>query len=397
METFLPSCATVSSPSCSSLRCAVGDTRAAPRPRDPRRPRRRPHRGRRRTPRRDGERCFSLPPERGLSPAHPPRARSHRASRFRPRRRPGYRPARLAPRPGTPAPRRLPPSDPALTLPLPTPRPTADPSSSERPLFAIRAASGSASARLVRRTRRSFRRELHGDSRGRPRGGVGRLRRGVPWFPPEPRDGEGQGGSFPRVSDCRRVLNSLGADAEISDDLYERMEAVMLERLATRCPGSGPRPPGRYRAPGRRPGRQLRGRRHHALVREAPRRGEEQGRAESHPRVARHLRLHHPARRGADPGRVRGRPPRRVPGAREQVPVDAISIALRATAASRAERARPSVRAAAVECSSVGTRRSRATSWPFSRRWTWRRTRRWARWSSASSSRAVMKPKEISA
>ena len=31
------------------------------------------------------------------------------------------------------------------------------------------------------------------------------------------------------------VLNALGADAEISDDLYERMEEVMLERLRDKC------------------------------------------------------------------------------------------------------------------------------------------------------------------
>ena len=32
------------------------------------------------------------------------------------------------------------------------------------------------------------------------------------------------------------VLNSLGPDAEISDDLYERMEEVMLERLRDKAP-----------------------------------------------------------------------------------------------------------------------------------------------------------------
>ena len=31
------------------------------------------------------------------------------------------------------------------------------------------------------------------------------------------------------------VLNALGPDAEISDDLYERMEDVMLERLRDKC------------------------------------------------------------------------------------------------------------------------------------------------------------------
>ena len=185
--------------------------------------------------------AFSLPPERGPKPPPIHRARVRTARRVSDRGdAPGIDPRDSRRARSTPAPRRLPPSDPRAHAPPPHPLGRRrNPSSSERPLFAIPPRThlnplqrDLCAERVVRfivsftATRAAGLEEESDDFAEAFLGFLLNLA-----------TAKDKAVRFRVCQVVAGVLNSLGADAEISDDLYERMEAVMLERLRDKVSG----------------------------------------------------------------------------------------------------------------------------------------------------------------